>query len=49
MILTEGQLYLGDPALRELKLRSHSDLYMVCPVGSSIYGVSPDGLIHTLL
>ena len=38
-----------DPALRELKLRSHSDLYMVCPVGSSIYGVSPDGLIHTLL
>ena len=49
LILTEGQLYLGDPALRELKLRSHSDLYMVCPVGSSIYGVSPDGLIHTLL
>ena len=33
LILTEGQLYLGDPALRELKLRSHSDLYMVCPVG----------------
>ena len=49
LILTEGQLYLGDSALRELKLRSHSDLYMVCPVGSSIYGVSPDGLIHTLL
>ncbi len=49
LILTEGQLYLGDPALRELKLRSHSDLYMVCPVGSSIYGVSPNGLIHTLL
>lgn len=49
LVLAEGQLYLGDPSLRELKQRGHSDLYMVCPAGSYIYGVSPDGLIHAPL
>lgn len=49
LVLAEGQLYLGDPALRELKLRSRRDLYMVCPAGSSLYGVSPDGLVYGAL
>ena len=47
LILTEGQLYLGDPALRELKRREHQDFYRVCPAGSDLYGITPDGLVRT--
>jgi hypothetical protein len=47
LVLTEGQLYLGDPALRELKRREHQDFYRVCPAGSDLYGITPDGLVRT--
>lgn len=49
LILAEGRLYLADPALREVRLRDRDDLYMVCPVGATLYGVSPDGLIYGAL
>ena len=46
LVLTEGQLYLGDPSLRELKARDHQGLYWVCLAGSSLYGITPDGLVR---
>ncbi len=49
LVLTEGQLYLGDSSLRELKARPHEGLYWVCSAGSSIYGITPDGLIRESL
>ncbi len=45
LVLAEGELYLGDPALRELKPRNRGDLYMVSLAGNHLYGVTPDGLI----
>lgn len=44
LVLTEGQLYLADTSLKEMKARSYKDLYQVCLAGSSIYGITPDGL-----
>ena len=46
LVLTEGQLYLGDAALGEMKARSYRDLYQVCIAGNSLYGIAPDGLIR---
>ena len=45
LALTEGELYLGDPLLRELKPRGRGDLYLVALAGNHIYGLTPDGLI----
>ncbi len=47
LLLTEGKLYLADRTLSEVKERKADDLYFVCGVGSSIYGITPDGLIRT--
>lgn len=44
LVLTEGQLYLADTALQEMKPRDYQDLYQVCLAGSSIYGITPEGL-----
>lgn len=44
LVLTEGQLYLADASLKELKARNYQNLYQVCLAGSSIYGITPDGL-----
>lgn len=44
LVLAEGQLYLGDTSLTEMKARSYQDLYQVCLAGNSIYGITPDGL-----
>ncbi len=49
LALTEGELYLGDPALRELKPRGRGDLYLVALAGNHIYGLAPDGLIWDTL
>ena len=47
LLLTEGQLYLADRSLSQVKTRDADDLYFVCGVGNSIYGITPDGLIYT--
>lgn len=44
LVLTEGQLYLADVSLSEMKARTYQDLYQVCLAGSSLYGITPDGL-----
>ena len=49
LALTEGELYLGDPLLRELKPRGRKDLYLVALTGNHIYGLTPDGLIWDTL
>lgn len=49
LALTEGELYLGDPGLRELKPRGRGDLYLVALAGNHIYGLTPDGLIWDTL
>ena len=49
LALTEGELYLGDPLLRELKPRGRGDLYLVALAGNHIYGLTPDGLIWDTL
>lgn len=46
LVLTEGRLYLADTDLSEMKTRNYQDLYQVCLAGSSIYGITPDGLIR---
>lgn len=47
LVLTEGQLYLGDAALKEMKPRAHQDLYQVCLAGNSVYGITPEGLTRS--
>ena len=49
LLLTEGRLYLGDRSLSQLKEREAEDLYFVCGVGNSIYGITPEGLIRASL
>jgi hypothetical protein len=45
LVLAEGELYLADPLLREMKPRGREDLYQVTLAGNHIYGLTPDGLI----
>ncbi|MEG0753745.1 MAG: hypothetical protein RR461_07940, partial [Angelakisella sp.] len=47
LILTDGKLYLSDKNLSQVKERSVSGLTAVCGVGSSLYGINAEGLIHT--
>ena len=47
LVLAEGQLYLGDAALKEMKPRAHQDLYQVCLAGNSVYGITPEGLTRS--
>lgn len=47
LVLTEGRLYLADASLAEMKARDHRDLYQVCLAGSSLYGITPDGLVRS--
>ena len=47
LVLTEGQLFLGDAALKEMKPRAHQDLYQVCLAGNSVYGITPEGLTRS--
>ena len=46
LVLTEGQLYLGDPGLRELKPREQQSLYWAALSGGGFYGITPEGLVR---
>lgn len=47
LILTDGQLYLADRHLVQVKARgSTEDMTAVCAVGGSIYAITGEGLIH---
>ena len=49
LILTEGQLLLGDGMLAQVQERRSGDLYYVCAAGNTIYGITPEGLVRESL